>query len=86
MISEWIPIFQINVPCLKLTLATVTHHSTRQQSTARSISVSPADPVVYAGAVGIIVAVALLSATIPAWRALRIDPMVALLGRRRPQG
>jgi predicted permease len=42
------------------------------------VSVSPADPAVYAGAGGIIVAIALLSAVIPAWRALRVDPMVTL--------
>jgi predicted permease len=46
--------------------------------TAALVSVSPADPAVYAGAAGIIVAIALLSAAIPAWRALRVDPMVAL--------
>jgi len=42
------------------------------------VSVSPADPLVYAGAAGIIVAIALLSTAIPAWRALRVDPMEAL--------
>jgi predicted permease len=42
------------------------------------VSVSPADPEVYAGAAGIIVAIALLAAAIPAWRALRVDPMAAL--------
>ena len=42
------------------------------------VSVSPADPIVYAGTAGFIVAIALLSASIPAWRALRVDPMVAL--------
>jgi predicted permease len=42
------------------------------------VSVSPADPEVYAGAAGIIVAIALLAAAIPAWRALRVDPMTAL--------
>lgn len=42
------------------------------------VSVSPDDPAVYAGAAGIIVAIALLAAAIPAWRALRVDPMVAL--------
>jgi ABC-type antimicrobial peptide transport system permease subunit len=42
------------------------------------VSVSPADPLVYAGTAGFIVAIALLSAAIPAWRALRVDPMVAL--------
>jgi ABC-type antimicrobial peptide transport system permease subunit len=42
------------------------------------VSVSPADPVVYAGAAGFIVAIALMSSAIPAWRALRVDPMTAL--------
>ena len=46
--------------------------------TAALVSVSPADPLVYAGAAGIIVAIALLAAVVPAWRALRVDPMVAL--------
>jgi putative ABC transport system permease protein len=41
-------------------------------------SVSPADPGVYAGAALFTVAIAALSAGIPAWRALRVDPMVAL--------
>jgi ABC-type antimicrobial peptide transport system permease subunit len=42
------------------------------------VSVSPADPLVYAGAAVVIMAIALLSAAIPAWRALRVDPMAAL--------
>jgi ABC-type antimicrobial peptide transport system permease subunit len=42
------------------------------------VSVSPADPVVYGGAVGFVIAIAVLSAAFPAWRALRVDPMVAL--------
>jgi len=42
------------------------------------VSVSPADPLVYAGASVVIMAIALLSAAIPAWRALRVDPMAAL--------
>jgi predicted permease len=42
------------------------------------VSVSPADPEVYAGSAGIVVAIALVSAAIPAWRALRVDPMAAL--------
>jgi len=42
------------------------------------VSVSPADPLIYAGAAGFIVAIALLSSAIPAWRALRVDPMEAL--------
>ena len=42
------------------------------------VSVSPADPMVYAATAGFIVAIALLSAAIPAWRALRVDPVDAL--------
>ncbi len=42
------------------------------------VSVSTADPAVYAGAAAFTVAIALFSAAIPAWRALRVDPMVAL--------
>ena len=42
------------------------------------ISVSPADPTVFAGAAGLIVAIALLSSVIPAWRALRVSPTDAL--------
>jgi len=41
-------------------------------------SLSPADPAVYAGAAGFVVAIALLAAAVPAWRALRVDPMQAL--------
>ncbi len=42
------------------------------------VSVSSADPSVYAVAGAVTIAIALLSAAIPAWRALRVDPMVAL--------
>jgi predicted permease len=42
------------------------------------VSVSTADPGVYAGAAVFTVAIALFSAAIPAWHALRVDPMVAL--------
>jgi len=41
-------------------------------------TVSPADPIVYLGAAVFAASVALLAAIIPAWRALRVDPMVAL--------
>jgi len=40
--------------------------------------VGPADPLVYAAATGFTVFVTLASAAIPAWRALRVDPAVAL--------
>jgi putative ABC transport system permease protein len=42
------------------------------------VAVSPAEPSVYLGAALFTVAVAMTAAAIPAWRALRVDPMVAL--------
>jgi predicted permease len=45
---------------------------------AMLVGVGPADPVVYAGATVFTVLVALASAAIPAWRALRVDPAGAL--------
>jgi len=45
---------------------------------AMLVGVGPADPVVYAAATLFTVLVTLASAAIPAWRALRVDPAVAL--------
>jgi predicted permease len=45
---------------------------------AMLVGVGPADPLVYAAATGFTVLVALASAAIPAWRALSVDPAVAL--------
>jgi len=45
---------------------------------AMLVGVGPADPLVYAAATGFTVIVALAAAAIPAWRALRVDPAVAL--------
>jgi ABC-type antimicrobial peptide transport system permease subunit len=45
---------------------------------AMLVGVGPADPLVYAAAIGFTVFVTLVSAAIPAWRALRVDPAVAL--------
>jgi ABC-type antimicrobial peptide transport system permease subunit len=48
---------------------------------AMLVGVGPADPLVYAAATGFTVFVTLASAAIPAWRALRVDPAVALRGQ-----
>jgi predicted permease len=45
---------------------------------AMLVGVSPADPLVYAVAAAFTMLVTLASAAIPAWRALRVDPAVAL--------
>jgi len=45
---------------------------------AMLVGVGPADPLVYAAATGFTVFVTLASAAIPTWRALRVDPAVAL--------
>ena len=45
---------------------------------AMLVGVSPADPLVYAVAAAFTMIVTLASAAIPAWRALRVDPAVAL--------
>jgi predicted permease len=42
------------------------------------VAVSPADPVVYAGVAAFTIAVAVLAAAVPAWRALRVDPIAAM--------
>jgi predicted permease len=68
----------LGLACLGLAIGWLAAAALARMLTAVLVSVSPADPTVYAGAAGIIVAIALLSAAIPAWRALRVDPMVAL--------
>jgi predicted permease len=45
---------------------------------ATLVGVSPADPLVYVGATAFTVLVTLVAAAFPAWRALRVDPAVAL--------
>jgi len=45
---------------------------------AMLVGVGPADPQVYAVAAAFTALVTLTSAAIPAWRALRVDPAVAL--------
>jgi len=45
---------------------------------AMLVGVGPADPQVYAAATGFTVFVTLASAAVPAWRAMRVDPAVAL--------
>src|ERR1700751_1504778 len=45
---------------------------------AMLVGVGPADPLVYAAAASFTAFVTLASAAVPAWRALRVDPAVAL--------
>ena len=45
---------------------------------AMLVAVSPVDPVVYAAAAAFTVLIALAAITVPAWRALRVDPATAL--------
>jgi predicted permease len=47
-------------------------------ASATLVGVRPADPLVYAGAATVTILIVLAAAAVPAWRALRIDPMVAL--------
>ena len=68
---------------MKLALVGLALGSAMAAATARLISaalaaVSPADPIVYLEAAAFACLIALLAAAIPAWRALRVDPMVAL--------
>jgi predicted permease len=49
-----------------------------QYIASRLYGLSPADPATFAAAVGILAAVAALAAWLPAWRASRVDPLIAL--------
>jgi predicted permease len=49
-----------------------------QYIASRLYGLSPADPASFAAAVAILAAVAALAAWLPAWRAARVDPLIAL--------
>ena len=73
----------ILLQAIRLALAGSVLGSAMAVAAARLISaalaaVSPADPIVYLGAAAFASLIALLAAAIPARRALRVDPMVAL--------
>jgi putative ABC transport system permease protein len=40
--------------------------------------ISPLDPLTYFGVIALLVAVSAIACWVPAWRAARVDPMVAL--------
>lgn len=42
------------------------------------VGISPLDPAIYAGAGALTIVIALASMAVPAWRAVRVDPLTAL--------
>jgi putative ABC transport system permease protein len=52
--------------------------ATSQTISAMLFGVSRLDPLTYLGVIGILATVAVIACCVPAWRAARIDPMVAL--------
>ncbi|MBV9267273.1 MAG: ABC transporter permease [Acidobacteriaceae bacterium] len=61
-----------------LLVGSLTAAALARVASAMLVAVSPADPLVYAGAAVFTIAVTLMAAAVPAWRALRVDPVVAL--------
>ena len=61
-----------------LLLGSIAALSLTRMASAMFESLQPADPVVYMAAVVFMLLVALASVAIPSWRALRVEPMVAL--------
>jgi putative ABC transport system permease protein len=47
-------------------------------ASAALVAVSPADPAVYAAAAMFTVVIAVIATAFPAWRAVRVDPLLAL--------
>jgi len=49
-----------------------------QAIAAMLFGVSPLDPVTYLGVIALLAAVSVIACGVPAWRAMRVDPIVAL--------
>src|SRR4029077_19317121 len=73
-------VIQQGVPLagVALLVGTLAAAALARLATAMLVGVSPAEPLVYAGAAAFTLLVTLASAALPAWRALRVDPAVAL--------
>jgi putative ABC transport system permease protein len=68
---------------LRLTIVGLAIGSALSLITGRALGsvlfgVTPADPPTYAGVVAVLAAASLMACYVPAWRASRVDPMVAL--------
>ena len=61
-----------------LVLGTAAALGTGRLLTTQLFGVRPTDPATYAAVAGVLLATGLLACTIPAWRAMRVDPLVAL--------
>jgi predicted permease len=68
----------ISVALIGLVVGSLAAAALARVISATLVGVSPADPLVYVGATAFTVLMTLVAAAFPAWRALRVDPAVAL--------